>query len=129
MHNANIIILHNYKFIGELKMGSHSERDELYPVQIENRHLKETINNLRETLEKMQIEKKDSVQKAIAGANSEIIQLKETIITLRETMQQNKNTSEEEIQEIERNNRDEVNHLQQTIVNLRQQLEKPDAKH
>jgi adenylate cyclase len=57
--------------MSEVKMGVQSESDELYLVQTENAHLKETIIALREELQKLDAQNEESVQKAVATANDE----------------------------------------------------------
>ncbi len=121
--------LNSKQFMGNLKMGSGTNIDELHLTQIENRQLKETINTLRQALEKSEIGQKENIQKALADAGNEIEQLKATIITLRETLESNKAKFEDKIQELGRSTLNEINQLRETIVNLRQQLENHDAKH
>jgi len=67
-------------------MKDESNSDELYDVQTENRHLKDIITALRESLEEMKIKNEEVAQEARAAANEEIIQLKETIDALRDEM-------------------------------------------
>ena len=109
-------------------MGSDTTHNKLKQTLTENRHLKDTINALREAMEKMQIDKEDSIQKAVVDVNNEIIQLKSTIIALRETLEKEQISFKEKIQEIERRTRDDVEQYQQTIVTLRHQLEEYHAR-
>lgn len=124
----NLLTPFIYNFSCLFQMVSNTEHDELKQILTENRHLKNTINALRETMEKMQIDKEDCIQKAVVEANSEIIQLKSTITALRETLEKKQILYEEKIQEIELKTRNEIKQLQQTIVNLRQLLEESNAK-
>ena len=48
----------------KFKIGIQSESDELYLVQTEDAHLKETIIALREELQKLDAQNEESVQKA-----------------------------------------------------------------
>ncbi|MFC1694101.1 hypothetical protein ACFL1R_11395 [Candidatus Latescibacterota bacterium] len=114
--------------MSDIQMKSQSEKKELNQLQAENRHLKDTIIALRETLEKQCIENEELVQKAVASANDEIVQLKATVTALRDELEYNNIKNEEKIQEIEKVAHDEIEQLKQLISILRTQLEEQDAK-
>jgi hypothetical protein len=67
--------------------GKITEEEELYQLQTENRHLKDTIIALREELERVQFTQTSKVQRAVAKANDEIIYLTATIGTLRDSLE------------------------------------------
>jgi len=79
-------------------MGPQPDRDELYLALTENVHLKETIVALREELEKLAVEKEESIQKAVVTANNEIAQLKATAAALRDEMEKMEYEKRESIQ-------------------------------
>jgi len=86
-----------------------SSTNELYEVQTENRHLKDTIRALREELEKERYNCENRVQKAVASANDEIVQLKSIIQALRDGLEQQKIEFKDKIQNIEQTTQDEKN--------------------
>ena len=102
--------------------------DESHLIRTENRQLQETIVALRDTLDRMQLEKEQGVQQAVAAANDEIVELKATVTALRDELERSRFTFEGAMQESERALREERNQLQQTIVALRKQIEERDAK-
>ena len=94
-----------------------------HQMDVEMRHLKNTIAALRDKMESVHFQKDEEVQKAVALSNDEIIQLKDTVSALREQLETLKYDDEERIQAIERNARDEIAHLHDTITTLRTKLE------
>ena len=104
------------------------ESDEIYQVQTENRHLKDTIVTLRDELEKVSIAQSENIQKAVASANDEIVQLKATISALREELEHRKIMNEEKLQEVKQVTNDEINQLQLMIRAQRDQIETHHAR-
>lgn len=104
------------------------EQDDLYWLQSENRHLKDTIIALRQEIERLRIEHDENLQKALSAASDEIGQLKVTIGVLRDKLERERISHEEKIQEINRLNHHEMIQLQQTIQTLRELLEGDNEK-
>ena len=104
-------------------MKSQSETEDLYQLQTENRHLKDTIVALRESLEKQRIDNEALVQNVKASANDEILQLKAAVTALRDGLEYNKIKQEEKVQELERAAHEENKQLKEMINILRTQLE------
>ena len=104
------------------------DQHELYLIQTENRHLKDTIIALREELERVSIQHEDNIQKAIAVANDGINQLQATVVAMRDELERNKIASEEEFQKIRRTACAEIEQLQHAIFVLRDKLEAYEKK-
>ena len=109
-------------------MESQAERDALHLAQTENRHLRDTICALRDELERMRIDKDDSVHQAVLSASDEIVQLRTTVTILRDELERTTNSYEKKLQELEWQGRDEIHQLQQTIRILREQLGEYNAR-
>ena len=109
-------------------MKAKSETEELYEVQTENRHLKDTISAQRDALEKLRIEKDEIAQKVRSAASDEIAQIKAAVNALRDEMDRGRIEYEDKMQKLERDAQDENNQLKQTIDVLRGQIEKKNAK-
>ncbi len=66
---------------------SDAEDNELYQAQLEIRHLRETIDALREELETQRYEKDRGIQTAHADKADELNQLRDTAAALREELE------------------------------------------
>jgi predicted nucleic acid-binding Zn-ribbon protein len=60
----------------------------LFALQKENRHLKETIAAQREAMERVQADREEDIQRALAAAQDEILLLRGAVSALREEMEQ-----------------------------------------
>ena len=100
-----------------------SDHDELYGVQVENRHLKEMVGALREELERRSIGEQDRLQQALAASSEEINQLRKMIASLREEMERRNIEYGEKCQAIEQTAREEAKQLHEMIWSLRDKLE------
>ena len=114
--------------MGDIQMKSQPENKELYQLQTENSHLKDTIIELRNALEKQHIDNEEHIQNVLASSNDEIVQLKATINVLRDELELKKIKHEEKIQELEQAAHNESKQLKQMIDILRTQLEEQNAK-
>ncbi len=91
-------------------------------------YLKDTIIAVRDQMEKMQFEKADVEQRAVARANDEIRQLRETAVALRDQMEKMQfEKADVERRAVARAN-DEIEQLRETAVALRDQMEKMAAQ-
>ena len=101
-----------------------SEQDKIHDVQVENRHLRETICTMREKLETLHFEKEEIIQNAAALKSDEIIQMRKTVSALRDELEKTKFHYEAKLEEGVGAHRDEQKQLHQTITALRERLEK-----
>ena len=63
------------------------ETDELLLAQTEIRHLKNTIQALREEMERVRFERDEAVSAAVSEANKEIQQLRSTALAFRDDLE------------------------------------------
>jgi len=68
-------------------MGSNLQNDQLYSAQTEIRHLKDTISELRQQLDRFSIDKEEGFRKAVVTSNNEIVQLTATVTSLRDQLE------------------------------------------
>ena len=90
----------------------------------ESTQLKLTVNNLRDTLEKNQIDIEERIQKSVAVVNDENKQLKGTVKSIRDELEKTQIGQEEVIQKSVARVNDENKQLKGTVNNLRDTLEK-----
>ena len=83
------------------KMNTLSGSDDLYTVQTENRHLKDTIYVLRKALDDLKMSNQEAIRKAVSNATDEIAQLKATVNALHERMAAMKFEEAEKIQTVQ----------------------------
>ena len=101
-----------------------AERDKLYEAQTEIRHLKNTIQALRDQLEAMRLGKDDAVQAAIAAGANEARQLQATIAALRTELEQKVFQHADDLEHQKHIASDELRLLRETIAALREELER-----
>jgi chromosome segregation ATPase len=99
------------------------ETDKLYEAQTEIRHLKNTIQALRDELEAMRMGKDEAVQAAIAAGANEARQLQATIAALRAEMEQKIFQHADDLERQKHVASDELRLLRETIAALREELE------
>ncbi len=109
-------------------MTSPSDRNEIYGLETENRHLKEMVGALRDEMEKMRIGEQERTQQALAAASEELGQLRKMIAALREEMERRAIEHEEKCRAIEQAARGESRQLHDMIRELRDELEKYGKK-
>ena len=100
------------------------EKDKLYEAQTEIRHLKNTIQALRDELEAMRVGKDEAVQAAIAAGANEARQLQATITALRTELEQKIFQHLDDLERQKHVASDEFRLLRETIAALRGELEK-----
>ncbi|HLA28991.1 MAG TPA: hypothetical protein VJZ49_13980 [Syntrophales bacterium] len=109
-------------------MTSPSERNEIYGLETENRHLKEMIGALRDEMEKMRLGEQGRLQQSLTAASDEIGQLKKTITALRDELERRNIEYEGQCRAIEQAARDEVKQLRNMIGVMRDALEGYEKK-
>ena len=85
--------------------------------------LKDTVNNLRYSLEKTQIDIEERIQKSVASVNDVNKQLKGTVNSLRDRVESKEAQRIEELQNAAKIKRDEHSQLEEIINTLREKLE------
>jgi len=86
--------------------------------------LRNTIAALRDSVERMRIERDKVVQEAVAASHQEVAQLKATTAALRQALEEERNDKERQIREAVRNASDEIKQLKAVIAAIRESLEK-----
>ena len=109
-------------------MTSPSDRNEIYGLETENRHLKEMVGALRDEMEKMRIGEQERLQQSLTAANDEIGQLKKTITALRDELDRRNIEYEGQCRAIEQAAREEVKQLHDMIGVMRESLEGYEKK-
>ena len=99
------------------------ETDKLYEARTEIRHLKNTIQALRDELEAMRVGKDEAVQAAIAAGANEARQLQATITALRTELEQKIFQHLDDLERQKHLANDELRLLRETIAALREELE------
>jgi len=99
------------------------EKDKLYEAQTEIRHLKNTIQALRDELEAMRVGKDEAVQAVIAAGAVEARQLQATIAALRTELEQMVFKHADNLERQKHLASDELRLLRETIAALREKLE------
>ncbi len=99
------------------------ETDKLYEAQTEIRHLKNTIQALRDELEAMRVGKDEAVHAVIAAGADEARQLQATIAALRTEMEQKVFQHADDLERQKHAASDELRLLRETIAALREELE------
>ena len=99
------------------------ETDKLYEAQTEIRHLKNTIQALRDELEAMRVGKDEAVQAAIAAGANEARQLQATITALRTELEQKIFQHLDDLERQKHLANDELRLLRETMAALREELE------
>jgi len=102
--------------------------DELHEAHTELRHLKNTIQALREELEAMRAAKDDAVQAVMAAGANEARQLQATIAALRAEMEQTAFQHADDLERQKNSANDELRLLRDTITALREELEGRSGK-
>jgi chromosome segregation ATPase len=97
--------------------------DKLYQAQTEIRHLKNTIQALRDELEAMRTAKDEAVQAVVAAGADEARQLQGTIAALRNELEQKMFQHAGELERQKHLASDELRLLRETIAALRAELE------
>ena len=100
------------------------EKDKLYEAQTEIRHLKNTIQALRDELEAMRVGKDEAVHAVIAAGADEARQLQATIAALRTELEQKVFQHAGDLERQKHVASDEFRLLRETIAALRGELEK-----
>ena len=100
------------------------ETDQLYQAHTEIRHLKNTIQALRDELEAMRVAKDKTVQAAIAAGANEARHLQATIAELRTELEQKVFQHAADLERQKHVASDEFRLLRETIAALREELEK-----
>ena len=95
----------------------------------EIRNLKETVEALREALEKQKAGTAGEVAEAVAEAHTEIRDLKSTISEMRMEIERRKATGEEAVQNVLAKAAEDGRQLQSSVQALRDQLEREKARH
>ena len=104
------------------------ETDKLYEAQTEIRHLKNTIQALRDELEAMRVGKDEAVHTVIAAGADEARQLQATIAALRTELVQKVFQHAGDLERQKHVASDEFRLLQETIAALRGELEKKRSR-
>ena len=99
-------------------------RNAIGPPLLEVRDLRNTIAALRETVEKMRIEREKVVQETLMTSHQEIAQLKATAAALRTALEGERNDKEQRIHEAVKAANDEIKQLKAVIAAIRDSLEK-----
>jgi chromosome segregation ATPase len=99
------------------------EKDKLYEAQTEIRHLKNTIQALRDELEAMRVGKDEAVRAVIAAGAVEARQLQATIAALRAELEQIVFQHAGDLERQKHLANDELRLLRETIAALRGKLE------
>lgn len=102
------------------------EKDQVYEAQTEIRHLKNTIQALRDELEAMRVGKDEAVRAVIAAESVEARQLQATIAALRTELEQMVFQHADELERQKHLASDELRLLRETIAALRAKLENKD---
>ncbi len=103
------------------------ETQKRYLAQKEIRHLKETIEAMRESMEKTKADGQQMIQQAVSGANYEIEQLKKTAMALRSKLEELKIEKQEAVQQAVSKGNNEIIQLKKTVAALRDELEMGNA--
>ena len=109
-------------------MTSPSDRNEIYGLETENRHLKDTVGALRDEMEKMRIGEHERLQQSLTAASDEIGQLKKMIAALRDELERRNIEYEGQCRAIEQAAREEVKQLHDMIGVMRDALEGYEKK-
>jgi chromosome segregation ATPase len=99
------------------------ENNALYQMQTEIRHLKNTIQALRDELEAMCASKEEALQAASAAGADEMRQLQSTIAALRTELEQKEVLRAGDLERHRQAANDELRLLHETIATLRAVLE------
>jgi cell division septum initiation protein DivIVA len=99
------------------------ESNALYQTQTEIRHLKNTIQALRDELEAMRASKDEALQAASAAGADETRQLQSTIAALRGELEQKVFQHADDLEHQRHAANDELRLLRETITTLRGELE------
>ena len=86
----------------------------------EVRDLYKTIAALRETVEKMRVERDQIAQQTLANSHQEIAQLRATAAALRESLESERGDKQRQIQEAVRAANDEIKQLKAVIAAIRE---------
>ena len=110
-------------------MTAPSDRNEIYGLETENRHLKDMVGALRDEIEKMRIGEQERLQQSLAAASDEIGQLKKTINALRDEMEKMRIGEHERLQQSLTAASDEIGQLKKMIAALRDELERRNIEY
>ena len=101
---------------------------ELFASEKEVRHLKSTIDAMRDALDLTRIQSEERVAEAVALAGGEIRQLRATIDALHDQMELNRHSFREESERVRLRHERECRNLQESITLLRHKLDEKGAK-
>ena len=99
------------------------ETDKFYEAQTEIRHLKNTIQALRDELEMMRVAKDETVQAAIVAGADVAHQLQATIAALRIELEEKVFQHADDLERQKHLSNEELRLLRETIAALREELE------
>ena len=108
-------------------MKAAAEGNNLYEAHTEIRHLKNTIQALRDELEAMHRSKDEAVQVAIAAGANEARQLQATIAALRAEMEQKVFQHTDDLERHKHIASEELRLLRETIAALRELLQNAET--
>ncbi|MDO9630616.1 MAG: hypothetical protein Q7I92_01780 [Humidesulfovibrio sp.] len=97
--------------------------DELSALHAENRHLKDSIVALRQSLEVLVLDKNAAVQQAVAASQGEIEDMKAAVVALRDALETLRNERDRQVQEAVAQGKAENRELQTAIQALRERME------
>ena len=96
---------------------------ELSALHAENRHLKDSIVALRQSLEVLVLDKNAAVQQAVAASQGEIENLKGAVVALREALEALRAERDRQVQEAVARGAAENRELQTAVQALRERLD------
>lgn len=96
---------------------------ELSALHAENRHLKDTIATMRQSLEALVLDKNAAVQKAVAASQGEIEDMKAAVVALRDALETLRNERDRQVQEAVAQGKGENRELQTAVQALRDRME------
>jgi hypothetical protein len=96
---------------------------ELSALHAENRHLKDTIATMRQSLEALVLDKNAAVQRQAASCRDEVENMKVAVVALRDALETLRNERDRQVQEAVAQGKAENRELQTAIQALRERME------
>jgi predicted nucleic acid-binding Zn-ribbon protein len=96
---------------------------ELSLLHTENRHLKDTIATMRESLEALVLDKNAAVQREAAASRDEIENMKAAVVALREALEALRIERDRQVQEAVAHGKTENRQLQNAVQALRDRMD------
>jgi len=102
---------------------SPSKADELSALHAENRHLKDTVVAMRQSLESLVLEKNAAVQREAAASRDEIENMKAAVVALRDALEALRIERDRQVQEAVARGKTENRELQNAVQALRDRMD------